>query len=109
MNLVIKFSLQLISVLHFRKFKYFKTLSLLLKMVNWFNVHRSGTMVLASEAEPVFYTYKTVLNIYVLCVSLIMNFSLLGTDSFVFCTWDGFLNANFSIKGIKALQQLAKF
>lgn len=63
MHLVIKFSLQVISVLHF---KDFKILILLLKMVNWSNVHRSGTMMPAYETEPVFYTYKTVLNIYFL-------------------------------------------
>lgn len=53
-------------------------------MANWFNVLRSRTMMLASEAEPVLYTYKTVLNIYFLHVLLIMNFSLPGTHSFMY-------------------------
>lgn len=53
-------------------------------MANWFNVLRSGTMMLASKAEPILYTYKTVLNIYFFHVLLIMNFSLPGTDSFIF-------------------------
>ena len=53
-------------------------------MANWFNVLRAGTVMLASEAKQVFCTYKTVLNIYFLCVPLIINFSLLGIDSFIF-------------------------
>lgn len=102
MHLVIKFSLQVISVLHFKDFKILT----LLKMVNWLNVHRSGTMMLASEAEPVFYTYKTVLNIYF----LINNEFLSPWDTLVCILHMGwFLNAKFSIKGIQTLQHLTRF
>ena len=53
-------------------------------MASWFNVLRSGTMMMASKAQPILYTYKTVLNIYFLHVLLIINFSLPGTDAFIF-------------------------
>lgn len=53
-------------------------------MASWFNVLQSGTTMLASKAEPILYTYKTVLNICFLYVLLIINFSLPGTDFFIF-------------------------